>query len=71
MVEKYVQTVPDECDRIVWRGKYYHLPLTVPDGWQIVPKALTDDMRSAVGDAETHDEAWERFLAAAPEPKSC
>ena len=21
----YVQTVPDQCDRIVWRGRYYHL----------------------------------------------
>ena len=23
----YVQPVPDKCDRIVWRNKYYHLPL--------------------------------------------
>ncbi len=23
-----VQTVPDKCDRIVWRGHYYHLPTT-------------------------------------------
>lgn len=23
----YVQIVPDKCDRIVWRGRYYHLPL--------------------------------------------
>lgn len=23
----YVQQVPDKCDRIVWRNKYYHLPL--------------------------------------------
>jgi hypothetical protein len=23
----YVQAVPDKCDRIVWRGRYYHLPL--------------------------------------------
>ena len=22
----YVQTVPDKCDRIVWRNRYYHLP---------------------------------------------
>lgn len=21
----YVHTVPDHCDRIVWRGRYYHL----------------------------------------------
>ncbi len=23
----YVQPVPDKCDRIVWRDKYYHLPI--------------------------------------------
>ena len=25
--DSYVQMVPDRCDRIVWRGDYYHLPL--------------------------------------------
>ena len=25
----YVQEVPSHCDRIVWRGSYYHLPLPV------------------------------------------
>jgi hypothetical protein len=24
---KYVQEIPDHCDRIVWRKNYYHLPL--------------------------------------------
>ncbi len=28
--DSYVQPVPDKCDRIVWRGNYYHLPLTPP-----------------------------------------
>ena len=23
----FIQTVPDKCDRIVWRGQYYHLPI--------------------------------------------
>lgn len=23
----FIQTVPDKCDRIVWKGDYYHLPL--------------------------------------------
>ena len=26
--DSYVQPVPDKCDRIVWRGHYYHLPPT-------------------------------------------
>ena len=25
-----MQPVPDKCDRIAWRGHYYHLPLTQP-----------------------------------------
>lgn len=40
-VRAYVQAVPDHCDRITWRGSYYHLPIpskaTAPqpdaDGW--------------------------------------
>lgn len=27
--EGFVQRVPDKCDRIVWRGDYYHLPINV------------------------------------------
>lgn len=27
LTDTYVQTVPDKCDRIVWRGHYYHLPI--------------------------------------------
>lgn len=26
LTDSYVQQVPDKCDRIVWRGNYYHLP---------------------------------------------
>ena len=25
LTDTYVQPVPDKCDRITWRGKYYHL----------------------------------------------
>jgi hypothetical protein len=25
LTDSFVQTVPDKCDRIVWRGSYYHL----------------------------------------------
>lgn len=37
LTDSYVQTVPDHCDRIVWRNAYYHLPLAAS------PAALTDD----------------------------
>jgi hypothetical protein len=26
LTDSYVQEVPDKCDRIVWRNRYYHLP---------------------------------------------
>lgn len=26
-IKEYVQLVPDKCDRITWRGRYYRLPL--------------------------------------------
>lgn len=34
LTDTYVQTVPDKCDRIVWRNDYYHLPLP-KDGWRL------------------------------------
>jgi hypothetical protein len=27
LTESYMQTVPDKCDRIVWRNSYYMLPI--------------------------------------------
>jgi hypothetical protein len=37
--DNYIATVSDECDRIVWRNRYYHLPLSTPiksegDRWE-------------------------------------
>ena len=48
LTNTFVQTVPDRCDRILWRGQYIHLPLTplapsVPDGWVLMPRELTPD----------------------------
>ena len=34
LTDSYVQIVPDKCDRIVWRNRYYHLPLTTPQPTQ-------------------------------------
>jgi hypothetical protein len=27
----YVQQVPDHCDRIIWRSRYYHIDSMRPD----------------------------------------
>lgn len=47
----FVQTVPDHCDRITWRGAYLHLPLTsapaVPKGWELVPTELGTELYDA------------------------
>jgi hypothetical protein len=32
LTTSYVQPVPDKCDRITWRNRYYHLPLDTPAG---------------------------------------
>lgn len=43
----YVQPVPDHCDRITWRGRYFHLPIISPaaaivsEGWKEVMDMLT------------------------------
>lgn len=33
LTDSFVQLVPDKCDRIVWRGSYYHLPPAAQRQW--------------------------------------
>jgi hypothetical protein len=45
--ENYIQQVPDKCDRITWRGNYYHLPISqtptpAAPGWQDIASAPRD-----------------------------
>lgn len=47
----YVQRVPDHCDRITWRNRYYQLPL---DGAAPAPVAPTMDDALAAGDGTLH-----------------
>lgn len=39
--DSYVQPVPDKCDRITWRGSYYHLPLKAPQQPVPAPAVVT------------------------------
>lgn len=43
--KSYVATVSDHCDRIVWRGNYYHLPITpaTPDLCEALKELLRVD----------------------------
>jgi len=52
-MKSYVQPVPDHCDRIIWRGHYYHLPLCTKDTINIVtPVAGSED--TTLDAHETH-----------------
>jgi hypothetical protein len=38
LTDGYVQLVPDKCDRIVWRTRYFHLPIAnTPPAAQLAP----------------------------------
>jgi hypothetical protein len=41
LTDGYVQQVPDKCDRIVWRNRYFHLPIATPPAAQ---PALVQDV---------------------------
>jgi len=58
LTDSYIQTVPDRCDRIVWRNRYYHLPLSetapggtakVPEGWKLVCEKCGTDSDGPCG----------------------
>jgi hypothetical protein len=54
----YIAIVPDKCDRIVWKGRYYHLPIeTSPiDHAAIAALTVSADMLSALRDYTQQDE---------------
>lgn len=43
LTDTFVQTVPDKCDRILWRGRYLHLPIPYP-----APGVPDDVVRDAI-----------------------
>ncbi len=60
-VSGYIATVPDKCDRIIWRGQYHHLPLHQPA--PVVDDALADTQRAIIEAAERR--GYERAMAEA------
>lgn len=42
----HIQEVPDHCDRIIWRGRYYHLENMRPKGAE--RKAMTEYEKSGL-----------------------
>ena len=43
----YVQPVPDHCDRITWRNRYYHLPLAAELSAARAQEPLTDATKAS------------------------
>lgn len=61
----FVQPVPSHCDRITWRGSYYHLPISASP--EAAPAAMVTDeqlIRAAYQHLNTWDEDHTRFARA-------
>lgn len=55
--DNYIQTVPDKCDRIIWKGNYLHLPGMMPDtpkDYVLVPRAPNYEMYVVLEDMLTN-----------------
>jgi hypothetical protein len=65
LTDSYVQPVPDKCDRITWRNRYYHLPLEqaqperaplslqeIADAWGLKPENIPASDIEAVREIE-------------------
>jgi hypothetical protein len=48
LTDGYVQQVPDKCDRIVWRNRYFHLPIATPPAAQ--PALVQEPVKLRRGD---------------------
>ena len=50
VTDTFIQSVPDKCDRIVWRGNYYHLPLkaTSPQPLQPITAEMVNEFENAL-----------------------
>jgi hypothetical protein len=51
LTETYVQPVPDYCDRITWRNRYYSLPLETPAAKEGVASPAIEDVFARYADA--------------------
>jgi hypothetical protein len=56
--DSYVQPVPDKCDRIVWRGAYYHLPVSSSSQAQpVYSKSVVKRLATQMGLVSDNTEA--------------
>lgn len=78
ITDTYIQPVPDKCDRIIWRNKYYQLPLHTqasppsaePAGWEELVVSAISRMRAAHVPCNDLVSSAEALLFAALIPKT-
>lgn len=54
-----MQQVPDKCDRIVWRGRYYHLPIDAAEHSYTEPSPMAKVAAALRQKAEQEDAAYQ------------
>ena len=59
LTDTYVQQVPDKCDRIVWRGRYYHLPIDAAEHSYTEPSPMAKVAAALRQKAEQEDAAYQ------------
>lgn len=59
LTDTYVQKVPDKCDRIVWRGRYYHLPIDAAEHSYTEPSPMAKVAAALRQKAEQEDAAYQ------------
>lgn len=59
LTDTYVQQVPDKCDRIVWRGRYYHLPIDAAEHSYTEPSPMAKVAAALRQKAEQEDAVYQ------------
>ena len=59
LTDTYVQQVPDKCDRIVWRGRYYHLPIDAAEHSYTEPSPMAKVAAALRQKVEQEDAAYQ------------
>jgi len=60
LTDTYVQPVPDKCDRITWRGRYYSLPIA-PSPAPVQPEAADVGAATVSGAEPITSAFWQRI----------
>jgi len=63
LTENYIQNVPDKCDRIIWRNRFYHLPISVAEVPAVEPVTDEEAMKAVLNFYRTEEGSTSGLLA--------